>query len=61
MARVGIAVQRQKNKRNVGKTYSSEQISKQLAGACLKLSQRTKAIERNEKNSWAKARNRSVG
>ena len=61
MARVSIAVQIQKNRKDLGKTYSSEQISKQLAGACLKLSKRTKVIERNEKNSWAKARNRSVG
>lgn len=61
MARVGIVVQREKNKKNVGRTYSSEQIAKQLTDACLKLSDRTKAIERSEKKSWAKARNRSVG
>ena len=61
MARVGIDVQKDKSKKNILSKYSSEQISKQLAGACLKLSARTKTIERNEKNSWAKARNRSVG
>lgn len=61
MARVSTAVQRQKNKKDVVRAYSAEQISTQLAGACLKLSNRTKVIERNEKNSWARARNRSIG
>lgn len=61
MARVSMVMERQRNKRNSRKMYSSEQISKQLASACCKLSNRTKAIERNEKISWTKARNRSVG
>ena len=37
MARVAGAVQRQKTRKCTGKIYSSEQISKQLAGACMKL------------------------
>ena len=61
MARVKIDVQRQRDKRSVEDTYSFEQISMQLASACFKLSERTKMIERNEKKSWAKARNRNVG
>ena len=38
-----------------------QQISKQLAGACMKLEKKTKVIERNEKLSWARARTRSIG
>ena len=56
MARVAGAVQRQKTRK-----YSSEQIAKQLAGACMNLEKKTKVIERNEKLSWARARTRSIG
>lgn len=61
MARVAEAVQRQKTRKCTGKLYSSEEISKQLTGACLNLEKKTKVIERNEKLSWAKARTRSIG
>lgn len=61
MARVAGAVQRQKTRKCTEKIYSSEQISKQLAGACMKLEKKTKVIERNEKLSWARARTRSIG
>lgn len=56
MARVGIAVQKPKRQKAVSKSYTTAQISKQLAGACRKLDQRTKAIERNEQRSRLKSR-----
>lgn len=61
MARIGTAIQRPKNSGHVAAAYSTKQISTQLAGACTTLTKRMKEIERNEKNSWAKARNRSIG
>lgn len=61
MARVAGAVQRQKTRKCTGKIYSSEQLAKQLAGACMNLEKKTKVIERNEKLSWARARTRSIG
>lgn len=44
MARVAGAVQRQKTRKCTGKIYSSEQIAKQLAGACMNLEKKTKVI-----------------
>lgn len=61
MARVGISVQRPIRKKSVTKTYTTEQISRQLAGACVKLNKRTKVIEHKEQICWTKARNRSIG
>lgn len=61
MARVSIAVQKPKRQKNVSKSYSTAQISKQLAGACRKLDQRTKVIERNEQRSRLKSRDHRIG
>ena len=61
MTCVAGTVQRQKTRKCTAKRYSSKQISKQLAGACINLEKKTKVIERNEKLSWAKARTRSIG
>lgn len=60
MARVSIAVQKPQRQKMASKRYSTAEISEQLASACLRLDRRTKAIERKEQRSWARARNRSV-
>lgn len=53
-------MQKPQRQKMASKRYSTAEISEQLASACLRLDRRTKAIERKEQRSWARARNRSV-
>lgn len=61
MARVETVTVSPKGMKVTNAQYSFEQLSSQLADACAKMMDRTRDIERNEKKSWARARNRNVG
>lgn len=61
MARIKIEYERNKTKSNEIDSYSVKRISKQVSILNSELFDRIKTIERNEKDSWKRARNRNVG
>lgn len=61
MARVSIVMQKPERQKSVSPNYTIAQISNQLAGACRKLDQRTKVIERNEQRNRAGVRAHKIG